>query len=295
MEGERHPASSRRLLEEWASTEAVRRHYDRLSAYYHALWGEHIHHGYWEGEAAPDVAQVRLTERLAERARIRPGSRVLDVGCGLGGSSRWLARQLGCSVLGITVSPVQADIAARLTREQGLAGRVDFQVMDACQLPQLGERFDAVWVIECSEHLADKERFIQDCAQTLRPGGTLALCAWTAAAEPSPEQLRLIWAICRGMCCPSLANQAEYVGWMQQAGLVDVVAEEIGARVQHTWSRCSELVQRPWVQGLLRVTDPATREFVATFSLMRQAFSSGALGYGMITAHLAPNGAGQPE
>ncbi|RYD68841.1 MAG: methyltransferase domain-containing protein, partial [Verrucomicrobiaceae bacterium] len=85
----------------------VRAHYDLLSPLYRWLWGEHIHHGYWEHDEPRKVAQTQLIARLAARAEITPGSRVLDIGCGIGGSSLWLARELGCEVLGITISPAQ--------------------------------------------------------------------------------------------------------------------------------------------------------------------------------------------
>src|SRR5262245_66546563 len=87
--------------------DAVRTHYDRLSFFYRTFWGEHIHHGYWEADEPPETAQVQLVARLAERAGVPQGARVLDVGCGFGGSSLWLARHRGCHVTGITISPVQ--------------------------------------------------------------------------------------------------------------------------------------------------------------------------------------------
>src|SRR5262249_6391676 len=87
--------------------DAIRAHYDRLAFFYRALWGVHIHHGYWEDEESPETAQVQLVARLAARAAIPQGARVLDVGCGIGGSALWLARHRGCSVTGITISPVQ--------------------------------------------------------------------------------------------------------------------------------------------------------------------------------------------
>src|SRR5690348_8497165 len=68
--------------------EKVRDHYDRMSPYYHSLWGEHIHHGYWiRGDESKEVAQVQLIEHLARAAGIPPGARILDVGCGFGASS----------------------------------------------------------------------------------------------------------------------------------------------------------------------------------------------------------------
>src|SRR5215472_12399495 len=70
----------------------VREHYDRMSPYYRSLWGEHIHHGYWiRGDESKEAAQVQLTEHLAEAAGIEAGAKILDVGCGLGASSIYLA------------------------------------------------------------------------------------------------------------------------------------------------------------------------------------------------------------
>lgn len=65
--------------------DGIREHYDRVSVYHRAFWGEHIHHGYWENGESPAMTQVKLVERLAARARMPHGARVLDVGCGWGG------------------------------------------------------------------------------------------------------------------------------------------------------------------------------------------------------------------
>src|SRR5690242_18413718 len=83
--------------------EKVRDHYDRISPYYHSLWGEHIHHGYWiRGDESKEVAQVQLIEPLARAAGIPPGARILDVGCGFGASSIYLARKYAAEATGIT-------------------------------------------------------------------------------------------------------------------------------------------------------------------------------------------------
>ena len=128
---------------------------------------------------------------------------MLDVGCGLGGSSIWLARNLKCTVLGLTISPVQLEIATRRARRHGLSGQVQFRLQDANDLCNENE-FDCVWVIECSEHLFDKTGFISQAAAALRPRGVLALCAWLRADGPLANSGRdLIDRVCRGMLCPS--------------------------------------------------------------------------------------------
>jgi tocopherol O-methyltransferase len=276
------------MIEDHFSVEAVRDHYDRLSVFYRALWGDHIHHGYWEDGESTARAQVKLVERLAARARIPRGSHVLDVGCGVGGPAIWLARNLQCSVLGLTISPVQARMAAEKLISVGLDSHVRFEVEDANCLSFNAETFDVVWVIECSEHLADKPRFIETCSRMLRPGGVLALCAWlTADPCARPEHAQLVAAVCRGMLCPQLASMRDYTSWMRESGFTRIEAEDVTRQVKETWARCAALVSRPEVKTLLRVSDERTRRFVETFPAIRRAYAEGAMAYGMFTARKA--------
>ena len=276
------------MTEEHFNSDAVREHYDRLSVFYRALWGEHIHHGFWEDGESPASAQVKLVERLAARAGIQRGSRVLDVGCGIGGPALWLARNLSCFVLGLTISPVQARMAAESARVEGLDNLSRFEVSDANRLQFEAESFDVVWVIECSEHLVDKARFIKSCALVLKPGGVLALCAWLRA-EPHarPEHARLVAEVCRGMLCPQLASMQDYTGWMSASGFTRIEAEDITRHVEETWARCAALASRPEIKLPLRAADERTRSFVETFPAIRRAYAEGAMAYGMFAARKA--------
>ncbi|KAK7757908.1 hypothetical protein SLS62_000286 [Diatrype stigma] len=96
----------------------IKQHYEIASDYYYSLWGQHIHHGLFrDPRESKEEAQVNLIRYLLEISRLPRASRVLDVGCGLGGTSRFLAREHGCAVTGITISGRQVDIAKRLTLE----------------------------------------------------------------------------------------------------------------------------------------------------------------------------------
>jgi tocopherol O-methyltransferase len=264
-------------------TKDIQSHYDRLSFLYRTLWGDHIHHGYWSGDESSPRAQVRLIERLVSFARIPRGARVLDVGCGIGGSSVWLAKELGCTVTGLTISPAQMKLARDLARREGVEHAVSFEVRDANDL-SLEERFDVVWVIECTEHLRDKAAFVHSAKRLLHPSGTLAFCAWLVAADLTPQLRQLAMQVCDGMLCPSLASTLEYQSWLSAAGFQDIRAEQITSRVQQTWDRCSQIAQRPEIQRLLRATDEKTRKFVAAFDAIRRAYVEGAMEYGMFAA-----------
>jgi tocopherol O-methyltransferase len=90
----------------------IRDLYDRTSPYYQSLWGAHIHHGYWiSGEETKETAQNQLIEHVARAAGLGPGCKILDVGCGFGGSSIYLAKKYGAEATGITISPIQVEMA----------------------------------------------------------------------------------------------------------------------------------------------------------------------------------------
>jgi tocopherol O-methyltransferase len=265
-------------------TEAVRAHYDRVSPLYHRFWGEHIHHGYWQNGESVSEAQRRLIEKMAEVANVGRGARVLDVGCGLGGSSLWLARNLGCSVEGLTISPVQQAIASRRAKKMGISDAVHFKVADANDMVLADPPFDVVWVIECSEHLYDKRRFIRTCHGALGQDGALAVCAWVDKGDSSPEHRGVISAICDSMVCPSLGRFGDYESWMREAGFPTVDARDISDRVARTWDACARIAERKDVQTLAKTLDGRTRRFVQSFGLMQKAYRAGILGYGMFVA-----------
>jgi SAM-dependent methyltransferase len=114
------------------------------------------------------------TRDLAELAAFAPGTRVLDVGSGLGGPARYLAAQCGCDVTGIELMPEFVAVAGELSRRAGLDGRTRFRQGDALALPVEDARFDAVWTFQAQMNVADKTRFYGEIARVLRPGGRLA-------------------------------------------------------------------------------------------------------------------------
>ncbi len=103
------------------------------------------------------------------------GSRILDVGCGIGGSARILAREYGFDVLGITISPEQVQRANELTPEQ-ISCR--FEVMDALDLKLQKGSFDGVLSVEAGPHMSDKQIYANEMLRVLRPGGVLAVADW---------------------------------------------------------------------------------------------------------------------
>ena len=263
----------------------VRKHYDRLSFLYRMFWGEHLHHGYWNGGETAVQAQVQLMEQLAQRAGIHRGAKVLDIGSGVGGSALWLADTFGCQVTGMTISRVQAGMAARKAKARGLSERVRFEVNDANQWKPEAESFDVVWIMESSEHFPDKKHFFERCALALKPGGTLAVCAWLRrdGAMPAGEQ-KLVTTIAEAMMSASLDSLSSYREWMRDAGLTVTAAEDITRHVEPTWAQCTRLGENPVMKVLVRFTGGPTQRFVKAFPLMQEAYASGAMAFGLFVA-----------
>lgn len=263
----------------------IRKHYDRLSIFYRLLWGEHIHHGYWENGESIKRAQVRLMEKLAEKARIPRGATVLDLGCGLGGSVFWLAEQYNCRVTGLTISPVQAQMASRRARTKRLNDRVRFLVEDANAWSPTTEIVDAIWIMESSEHFRNKPNFFERCATALKPGGVLAICAWLRGKRSTgADRMKLVETIGQAMLSASLDTLDQYVDWMHRAGLIVETAEDITANIAPTWEYCSRMAQRWPIRWLTPLADRPTRQFVKSFPLMTEAYANGAMAFGLFVA-----------
>jgi tocopherol O-methyltransferase len=268
----------------------IRSHYDLATPFYRFLWGEHIHHGLWEGNESPAAAQRNLTETLLREAGVQPGERILDVGCGMGGSSLHLARHHECDVTGVTLSRLQRWWAARRARWNGLHDRARFLQGDAEEIVLPAGSFDVVWCIECSEHLFDKPRFFERAAAWLRPGGRLALCAWLAGdGVQDGARVRDVEDVCEGFLCPSLATSGEYRGWMEQSGLSLERFHDWTSRVDRTWEICRDRVRRSRVRGIARLTGRKLVLFLDRFETILRAYRTGAMKYGCFIARKPPD------
>ncbi|HEY9838115.1 MAG TPA: methyltransferase domain-containing protein, partial [Vampirovibrionales bacterium] len=151
---------------------------DGILEYY---WGEHIHLGhYGSPPESKDFLQakedfVHEMVRWGGLDQLPPGTTVLDVGCGIGGSSRLLAKDYGFSVTGITISPGQVKRAQELTPPDLDA---KFALDDALALSFPDRSFDVVWSIEAGPHMPDKAQFAQELLRVLKPGGILVVADW---------------------------------------------------------------------------------------------------------------------
>ncbi|KAJ8442702.1 hypothetical protein Cgig2_001795 [Carnegiea gigantea] len=237
-----------RSVEEAEPTKGVAELYDRSSSVTEDILGDHLHTGIYfvdgsshqEEETAfaslprPDLiriiraAQVRTIDEALRFAAVpddprRSPKQIVDVGCGFGGTSKYVAKKYGATCHGITLSPVQAQKAQALAAAEGLANKVFFQVADALEQPFPDGQFELVWSLECGEHIHDKRKvffstfsFSYFLLLVAAPGATIIILTWChrdlSPSEESlkPEEKKLLKKICdayyhpiafRSCCC----------------------------------------------------------------------------------------------
>jgi tocopherol O-methyltransferase len=263
------------------TTAAVAAHYNDLDRFYREIWGDHVHHGYWEtGRETPREAAEALVDRLADRLELKPGLSLIDIGCGYGATARRLAAMRGVTVTGVTVSAAQAEYAATEP-----ASGVTIRVMDwlANDLPD--GAFDRAYAIESSEHMPDKQRFFEEAFRTLKPGGVFAIYAWLACPNPKAWEVRhLLEPICREGRLPSMGDESDYRVLAEGAGFRVELMSDISRQVRRTWWIClkrvaGKLVRDPSYRRFLTERSASNRVFALTLVRLLAAYRTGSMRY----------------
>jgi len=265
-------------------------------------WGEHIHLGYYNDEerAAGYLkknfveAKYSFIDRMMEFGEVdklvRP-TRVLDVGCGIGGTSRYLAKAFGEStkVTGITISQNQVDRATELAKQRGI-NNVEFVLMDALAMTFPDNSFDVVWACESGEHMPDKQRYVEEMMRVLKPGGRLVVATWcqrddgvrpfNAAERKTLDFLYSEWTH------PFFISIKKYVKIMSDLQLLrgirtaDWTVPTLPSWRHSIWAGVFD----PWpVLSRPHLWWKCLRDGV-TLDRMHSAFASGLMEYGMFTA-----------
>ena len=156
------------------------------------------------------------TVELAELANLKASDLVLDVGCGLGGTARHLAEQLGCNVIGIDLTEEYISVGKKLTELVGLNDRVELRHGSALEIPYENELFDIVWTEHVQMNIADKNMFYSEIARVLRPGGRLLFHDIFHGSGDSPFY-PVPWA--ENESISPLATEKEARSTIKQAGL----------------------------------------------------------------------------
>jgi tocopherol O-methyltransferase len=266
--------------------------YDRSSKLWEDVWGEHMHHGYYIPEDRTDhkQAQIDLIDQVLNWAGASDSvQNMVDVGCGIGGSSRHIARKLGCRAQGITLSPYQANRANELAKEQGLDGQTTFQVADALAMPFEDNTFDLVWSLESGEHMPDKVKFIDELFRVATPSGRIIIVTWVHRNLIEGEngltrnEVSLLQAINRAYYLPKWCSTDDYIQLLKDRGATDVKSDDWSYIIAPFWKAVIKSSLNPRsIWGLMKSGFSTQRGAYAMF-LMLRGFNKGLIKFALLT------------
>jgi tocopherol O-methyltransferase len=246
--------------------------YDASSSLWERIWGEHMHHGFYGwGEVS-----------------FERNPQILDAGCGIGGSSLYLADRLKATVTGITLSPVQAARATARAQSASLSDRTHFQVADAQNMPFADNSFDLVWSLESGEHMSDKERFLQECYRVLKPGGKLLFATWChrpthkgdrPLKQWEKEHLQQIYEV---YCLPYVISLPEYKAIAQNIGFNAIKTADWSTAVAPFWDEVITSAFAPEALLGLLTSGWTTIRAALSMGLMRDGYQTGLVRFGLL-------------
>jgi len=181
-----------------------------------------MHFGLWDERTKTRREALEAENRvLAELAEIRARDCVIDLGCGYGSTAVWLASQVGCRVVGITLSHDQVAVAERLAKKRRVQHLVQFFAMDFHHTTFEDLTFDVAIAIESVCHSPDKPCVLREAWRILRPSGRIAIADGYFGKSPDAltSREREIATTCfQGVHVPPLPQRWELARWLKEAG-----------------------------------------------------------------------------
>jgi cyclopropane fatty-acyl-phospholipid synthase-like methyltransferase len=152
-------------------------HYNEITDAWRDFMGEHFHFGYFETEDTDqDTAVAALTDKMLAMAKFKKDTKVLDVGCGIGGPAFYIYDKYKCFIDGISTSDRGIELANTSSEEKGCDDRVKFYVADGQKNGMKDKSYDVVWVMESSHMMPNKKALFSECNRVLKDDGALILC-----------------------------------------------------------------------------------------------------------------------
>lgn len=261
--------------------------WNRTSTSWFNIWGPHIHHGYFDdAELSFRDAQEKLLDKLTAELTINDQDKILDVGCGLGGSSVHLVEKFGANVTGISLSSTQIELACKYAEVHHVNQSIKFILDDAHLLSNFNNNyFDIVWSLESCEQFYDKQLFIKQAERVLRPGGQLMLATWCSGAETyNNEKAKIYKKLCHIYDLPYLPTLDWYRNILLQANFQVNKIFDWSSYVEKSCDAITQIANSYSIFKLIKIGGLRGFKALRQAKLMREAYNQKLMRYGVFIA-----------
>ena len=210
------------------------------------------------------IGGFQATDELLSLCHIESAREVLNVGCGIGVGSVYIAKKYGCHVVGIDLSEKMIEWSRRRARQEKVGTKVEFRAANVLELPFEADRFDVVFAESVLIFVEDKARAIRKCVRVTKPGGYVGFSEGFWTEKPSPELV----ALAKDAVGPSVSTIDTWRTLWDASRLQERVVKthqidartEVKSRIQ--WIGWRWLL-RAWGRALrLYITNPAIRQSI---------------------------------
>jgi tocopherol O-methyltransferase len=218
----------------------VAEYYNSHQSSYSRFWSRTaLHYGFWYDDTRNLAEAIINTDRFViEVLAINSDDVVLDAGCGVGGSSIYIAETTGARLHGITVSEIQLKIAQRRAANSSLANRLSFSQQDYTCTNYTEGTFSKVFGIESVCYAKDKLDFLTEAYRIMQPGGRIAvLDAFLTKDELDPTEQGIYTKFTTGWVVPNLSSRAHFHSLLMQAGYTNIMFHDMHRYVQKSVRR----------------------------------------------------------
>lgn len=213
-------------------------YYDHTRFDYRVAWDNSptpaVHFGFYDDTVSKHTDALMNTNKvLADWAKIKAGDKVLDAGCGKGGSSFWLALNRKAEAVGITPVQSQIDDCNLQRKELELEDQTSFVLADYCNTPFADESFDVVWALESLCHAKDKSLFYKEAYRVLKPGGRLIIAEYYRTKRPhNYEEEKLLASWLNRWAIEDIDTEGEHLQHATKAGFQNIQITDVTKNTQ---------------------------------------------------------------